>query len=163
MPFTPFHFGPGAALQALAPRHVSFIAFCGTNVLIDVESLINLVRSRHPVHAFFHTYIGATLAAVAATLLLWGACRLGRRWRLPNPFGWRDLDAVPIAIGAFAGAYSHVVLDSLMHGDIAPFSPFSQSNPLFGAVPLDALHAGCAVAGMVGFVALLWREARQER
>ena len=49
MPFTPFHFGPGAALHALAPRHVSFMAFCGTNVLIDVESLVNLVTGRRAV------------------------------------------------------------------------------------------------------------------
>lgn len=161
MPFTPFHFGPGAALHALVPQHVSFIAFCGTNVLIDVESLINLVTGRYPIHAFFHTWIGATLTAAAATLLLSGACRLGRRWRLPNPFGWRDLGVRPIAIGALAGAYSHVVLDSIMHGDIAPLAPFSRANALFGLVPLDALHAGCAVAGVVGFVLLLWRDARR--
>ena len=160
MPFTPFHFGPGAALAAAAPRHVSFIAFCGTNVLIDVESLINLVTGRHPVHAFFHTVIGATLAAAAATLLLSGACRIGRRWRLPSLFGWRDLDVRPIAIGAFAGAWSHVLLDSIMHGDIVPFAPLSRANALFGVVPLDVLHAGCAVAGVVGLVLLAWRDAR---
>jgi len=42
-------------LQAIAPRHISFLAFCAANVLIDVESLYNLVQRRHPVHAFFHT------------------------------------------------------------------------------------------------------------
>lgn len=162
MPFTPFHFGPGAALHALAPRHVSFVAFCGVNVLIDVETLVNMLTGRHPLHAFFHTWIGATLAATAATLLLSGLCRLGRRWRLPNPFGWRELRLKPIAIGAFSGAWTHVVLDSIMHGDIVPFAPFSQANGLFRIVPLDALHAGCAVAGAVALVVLLWRDARRE-
>ena len=37
MPITPFHFGPGAALHVLAPRHVSFLAFCAANVVIDVK------------------------------------------------------------------------------------------------------------------------------
>ena len=39
MPITPFHFGPGAALHALAPKHVSFLAFAAANVIIDVEPL----------------------------------------------------------------------------------------------------------------------------
>ena len=42
MPVTPFHFGPGAALHAVAPKHVSFLAFCAANILIDLESLYNL-------------------------------------------------------------------------------------------------------------------------
>lgn len=42
MPVTPFHFGPGALLHATAPRHVSFLAFCGANVLIDLEPLYYL-------------------------------------------------------------------------------------------------------------------------
>ncbi len=43
MPFTPFHFGPAGAIHVLAPRHVSFIAFCACNVFIDVESRHYLV------------------------------------------------------------------------------------------------------------------------
>jgi membrane-bound metal-dependent hydrolase YbcI (DUF457 family) len=37
MPFTPFHFGAGALVHSVAPMHVSFLAFCGANVLVDVE------------------------------------------------------------------------------------------------------------------------------
>ena len=55
MPMTPFHFGPGAALQALAPRQISFLAFCAANVVIDIESLVNLIGQRDPVHAFMHS------------------------------------------------------------------------------------------------------------
>ena len=43
MPITPFHFGPGAALHAISPRHVSFLAFCAANVLTDLESLYFLL------------------------------------------------------------------------------------------------------------------------
>ena len=69
MPVTPFHFGPGAAFHALAPRHVSFLAFCAANVLIDIEPLYFILTGQYPVHRFFYTYIGATFI-VAITIVL---------------------------------------------------------------------------------------------
>jgi len=38
MPFTPFHFGPAAALKAAAPAHFSFMVFCYAQVVTDLES-----------------------------------------------------------------------------------------------------------------------------
>ena len=84
MPFTPFHFGPGAALHAIAPKHVSFIAFCASNVVIDVESLYNLLNHRTPVHAFFHTYIGATLALLGVVGIFSALRQLSERPWVPN-------------------------------------------------------------------------------
>ena len=154
MPITPFHFGPGAALHAIAPRHVSFLAFCATNVLIDVESLYNLVNHRHPVHAFFHTYLGTTLVAVA-TIGIFGALRrLAPALHLPNVLGWKELTTLQVSIGAALGAYSHVALDSPMHRDIQPFAPLSTSNALLGVVSLSALHWSCLAAGVLGLVIL---------
>lgn len=66
MPFTPFHFGPGALLHSAAPKHVSFLAFCGANVLVDVEPLYFMLTHQYPIHRFFHTYVGATVAAAIA-------------------------------------------------------------------------------------------------
>ena len=45
---------------------------------------------------------------------------------------------------------SHVLLDSVMHHDIRPLSPFSLDNALQGALDLDLLHAACALAGLAG-------------
>jgi hypothetical protein len=64
MPITPFHFGPGAAVHAAAPRHVSFLSFCAANILMDVEPLYYRLTGQYPLHRFFHIYIGATLVAV---------------------------------------------------------------------------------------------------
>lgn len=152
MPFTPFHFGPGALLHAAAPRQVSFLAFCTANVAIDVESLYNLVNHRHPVHAFFHSYLGATLAALALIGLFLALRRCAARIRLPNPLDWQGLSLRPVAIGAALGAWSHVALDSLMHVDIAPLAPWSGRNHLLGIVLLDMLHAACAAAGVLGLL-----------
>ena len=152
VPITPFHFGPGAALHAMAPRYVSFLNFCVANLLIDFESLYNLMHQRHPVHAFFHTYLGASLIIVAVIVLfLWARWFAGRLW-LPNVLHWRELSLVQVAVGAALGAYSHVVLDSLMHRDIQPLAPFASTNALLGSLSLNTLHLGCVVLGALGLV-----------
>lgn len=155
MPITPFHFGPGAALHALAPRHVSFLAFCAANVLIDIESLVNLISGRHPVHAFFHSYVGATLVIPAVAFLF-----IVGRWltaRFPLAAGWQGVSLRQVLIGAALGAYSHVLLDSVMHPDIRPLLPFDSSNALLDAVSLRALHLGCVFLGLLGAIGVLLR------
>ena len=154
MPFTPFHFGPGAAVHAVAPRHVSFLAFCAANVLIDVETLYFLVTHQYPWHRFFHTFIGASLVAAATVLLFLAARRAAPALKLPNLFAWQELSALSVALGAALGVYSHVVLDSMMHADVRPFAPFSAASPLFHVVPLGFLHGLCVALG-VGGLALL--------
>jgi len=156
MPITPFHFGPGAAIHALAPQRVSFIAFCAANVLIDLEPAYYMSTGQFPLHRFFHTYIGATLAAFFTVGLFFAA----RRIPLPNLFGWRNLSTSSVAVGAALGSYTHVVFDSIMHPDIRPFAPFSNSNPLLTAIPLDTLHLSCVVAGAIGIAILLVRKLR---
>jgi membrane-bound metal-dependent hydrolase YbcI (DUF457 family) len=53
-------------IHALAPRYVSFLAFCAANVLIDIEPLYYLLTRQYPLHRFFHTYVGASVVAVGA-------------------------------------------------------------------------------------------------
>ena len=150
MPITPFHFGPGALLHAAAPKYVSFLSFCAANVFIDFESLYNLVFRRYPVHAFFHTYIGATLVLTTVFVLFLGLRSVASRFSLPNVLLWRELSSKQVAIGATLGAYSHVVLDSVMHHDIQPLSPVASSNILLGAISLSTLHLACLVCAAVG-------------
>jgi len=78
MSFTPFHPGPGALVHVMAPRRVSFLAFCGANVLMDTEPLYFMLSGQEPLHRFFHTYVGATLimAATVALFLLTLPARL---------------------------------------------------------------------------------------
>jgi membrane-bound metal-dependent hydrolase YbcI (DUF457 family) len=159
MPITPFHFGPGAAIHAIAPQRVSFIAFCSANVLIDIEPLYYIGTGQFPLHRFFHTYIGATLIAMLTIALFCAA----RGLRLPNLFGWRDLSIASVAAGAVLGSYTHVIFDSFMHADIRPFAPLSESNPLLNLIPLGTLHWSCAFAGAIGIAILLLRKLHDER
>ncbi|HEY9025410.1 MAG TPA: hypothetical protein VIP05_14000 [Burkholderiaceae bacterium] len=154
MPITPFHFGPGAAIHASAPRHVSFIAFLVVNVGMDVEPLVGMLTGAPRLHGAVHTYIGATLAAGLVIALFLLARRWGRGGRLPDPFEWQSLGVGAVALGALAGAWSHIVLDSVMHADITPWAPFSNANALFRIVSLETLHASCVVAGVLGLAIL---------
>jgi len=54
-----------------------------------------------------------------------------------------------VTLGALLGAWSHVLLDSVMHADIQPLQPLSAANGLLGLVPLSALHWGCLACGVV--------------
>lgn len=150
MPITPFHFGPGAAIHAIVPRYVSFLAFCAVNVLIDVETLYYMLTRQYPWHRFFHTYLGATIAVVATVVLFAALLKLASVRLPPNLLGWKQLTMRPVVIGAAVGGYSHIVLDSLMHPDIHPLSPFSPANALAGIVSLSGLHLSCVALGVIG-------------
>jgi len=52
---------------------------------------------------------------------------------------------------------SHVFLDSIMHPDIRPLAPFSNSNPMLLALSLPTLHWSCVIAGLVGICVLAIR------
>jgi membrane-bound metal-dependent hydrolase YbcI (DUF457 family) len=143
LPFTPFHFGPGALVHSAAPKHISFLAFCGANVLVDVEPLYFMLTHQYPIHRFFHTYVGATVAAAIVV----GVFALVRKLT-PR------LSVRAVALGAIIGTYSHVLLDSLMHADMHPFAPFSDRNPLLGAVFLNTLYGFCLLAGVVGAIVI---------
>lgn len=151
VPVTPFHFGPGGLLAIATRGSVSFLAFCASNVLIDVESLYNMVTHQPRVHTFLHTYLGSTLVAavvVAAFIPLRHLAAKLPDWQV---LGWRHLGLWAVAMGALLGAWSHVLLDSVMHSDITPLAPFSDANGLFRVVSLRALHWGCLVAGALAF------------
>jgi len=154
MPITPFHFGPGAAIHAIAPKHVSFLAFCSANVFIDIEPLYYMATGQYPLHRFFHTYIGASIIIVTTALIFFIALKLASRVRLPNLFQWQSLNPRPIWLGAVAGGYSHIVFDSVMHSDIVPLSPFSEMNLLYQLVPLGELHLFCVFAAVSGLAIL---------
>jgi len=152
VPITPFHFGPGAAIHAIAPKYVSFLAFCSANILIDIEPFYYMATGQYPLHRFFHTYIGATIITVATALIFFAALKLASRVKLPNLFQWQSLNSFPIWLGAAVGSYSHIVFDSVMHSDIVPLLPFSETNVLYQFVSLGELHLFCVFAALSGVV-----------
>jgi membrane-bound metal-dependent hydrolase YbcI (DUF457 family) len=161
VPITPFHFGAGAALHAAAPRRVSFLAFCAANCITDCETIFNVLSGRFPLHRFLHTFVGATVVALATVGLFVALRALAARIELPNGFHWQQLGTAPVTLGAALGAYTHIVLDGIMHADLRPFAPWSDDNPFYRLVSLGVLHLGCLVAGGIGALAIYLRDARR--
>lgn len=160
MPFTPLHLGPGLAVKALAGGRFSFMEYGFAQVLIDLEPLYYLLRQDPPLHRFLHTGLGASLALVLALVLgkpvcgralkLWNL-RAGPPLKLAGP---ADIPWPAAAYGAAAGVYGHVLLDSVMHYDVRPFAPLSPASPLYMAVGVEELEAGCVLAGLFGMAVL---------
>lgn len=145
MPFTPFHFGPGIAIKAAIPRF-SFLLFCYAQIVTDLESAYYLFRGEYPVHRFLHTYAGAAL--IGAVCALSGRPLqkyVSRRFGCGAPVSWAGAFAT-----TFAGTYSHIFLDSIMHPDITPLSPLTSANPLFHVVGAELLQVLCLALGAVG-------------
>ncbi|WP_293396224.1 hypothetical protein [Nevskia sp.] len=123
-------------------------------MIVDVEPLYYMVTGQFPLHRLFHTYIGVSPVIAATVGLFAGALRLAAVVPVPDVFGWKQLTLRAVVIGAALGGYSHIVFDSIMHSDIRPLAPFSQSNALFQVVPLQTLHLSCIGAGALGLVVL---------
>ena len=164
MPFTPLHMGPGLLIKAVAGRNFSLLTFGVAQIVMDIEPLVGIIRDSEVLHGYTHTYLAALVIVPIVVLI---APILGRpilrRWNrelsyyhldcLVSPESWAHL---PVIMGAFSGTLFHIVLDSIMHADIRPLVPWSNSNVLLDLVSIDALNQGCLVAGVVGAIAWLF-------
>jgi hypothetical protein len=164
MPATPFHFGPGLFIKAVAPRQFSVAAYSVAQVVIDIESGYYLLQGANPVHRQAHTFLMGGLIGLACGLIV---SRLGVWWARPRDLIPEALAAeyrLPIAAisGLFGGMF-HSLLDGIMHADMRPFRPFTDSNPLYGLVSVRMVYLFCIVTGLVGAALLLAWERRPRR
>jgi len=158
MPFTPFHLGPGALFKAIGGDRFSFIIFGGSQILMDLEPLVRIIRGDAVLHGISHTVLGAfviALASAAAGRPI-GNAVLRHSSTEARPIGW----AVATA-SAFIGTYSHIALDAVMHRDMNPFWPIAYGNNLLGLIPLGRLHVLCVMSGVLGASLILWRTKRR--
>ena len=163
MPFTPLHMGPGLAIKAAGGRHFSLMVFGFAQVAMDIEPLVRILRGDSTLHGVTHTYVGATFIALASVLLGRPICQLALDYWSPDSSrrfeywlrGPKKISWFAAAAGAFIGTYSHVFLDSIMHGDMKPLAPLSNANSLLHAISIDTLHLGCIAAGVLGGFALV--------
>jgi uncharacterized protein DUF4184 len=163
VPFTPFHFGPGLLVKAVAPRYVSFTAFAASQVVIDFETLYHLVRQEWPVHRVMHTALGGTAGSVEVGLAVAAVGPFLRRLASPRLAALTEsqrskiLSEISVGgalVGGIFGGVSHSLLDSMAHSDVRPFWPLADGT-LFGIVGTGGVHMGCVVAGVVGLGLLI--------
>ncbi len=152
MPFTPFHMGPGIAIKAILQGSFSLMVFGWAQIVMDIQPLIVMITGEGHLHGFTHTYVGATLLAVFSALTGKYLSQVGL-YVLGMNSNWKVNIRWWIAAGSAAmGAYSHVLLDSIMHADIEPFYPIATDNQLLGVLSVSALHEFCLYSGLVGSV-----------
>ena len=145
-------------MKSLAGRHFSLMVFSFSQVAIDIEPLVRIVRGDSILHGFTHTYPGATLVALVSVIVGRPVCQFLLRYWNPDPsspfLNWiptpRVISWSAGIVGAFVGTYSHVFLDSIMHSDLQPFAPFSQDNALLHVITVEALHLACMLSGVLG-------------
>jgi len=139
-------------------------------VLIDCETLYYLLQREYPVHRFFHSFIGATAAGLVAgvsflvivragTVVFPG--RLAALVSSPSSTARGEVSTLGVLVGGLAGGLSHPLLDGIMHPDVQPFMPWSDTNPFLGRVGLAPLHIACVAAALLGAVCLaVWTMQR---
>ncbi len=128
VPFTPVHRGPGILAKALLRGSFRLMVFGWAQIMMDIQPLIAIITGEGTLHGFTHTYAGATLisglSAVSAKYpSQWGLVPLSDGEDRGFHITWRV-----VFLSANFGTYSLVLLDSIVHGDMEPLSPFSQSN-----------------------------------
>lgn len=171
MPVTPFHGGVGLLAKGCGGQRFSFLAFCATQVALDLESGYYLLRDEWPFHRFLHTFAGAILVCGAVVV----ACRrVGARWAARSEpagtlirFARDDLTSLRSTVAAVVttaiGVLGHLIPDGIMHADVRPFAPFTDENPLYGIVSLAVLHWSLIVGGAVGGMLVLARHLLEGR
>jgi len=144
--------GPGILIKLLLQGSFSLMIFGWTQIIMDLQPLFVLITGEGHLHGFSHTYVGATLIALFSAVTgkhisEWGLRYLG----IPGYSAIR----IPwwvVLVSAFIGSFSHVALDSLMHADIQPLFPFTNSNALLGLISVSTLHKVCIYSGGIGGV-----------
>jgi len=145
--------GPGILIKALLQGSFSLMVFGWSQIVMDIQPLFVLITGDGHLHGFSHTYVGATLLAIFSALSGKYLSEFGLRIlgvsKKENPvkISWRVS-----FISAFIGTYTHVVLDSIMHGDLKPYYPLSQENGLLGFISVSQLHQLCLYSAAVGAV-----------
>jgi hypothetical protein len=160
MPFTPFHIAAGASVKAIVPKHFSWSVFTLTNILIDCEPLYYHFTEGMLSHKFFHSIIGASIVTVVCATLGKPLCEYGLKlWN--NSLAQEDkrwlgsgikISHLSAWTGAVIGAYSHLILDSIMHLDIKPLAPFTDENQLLEIMEIFELYILCLLLFGLGVI-----------
>lgn len=134
------------------------MVFGGSQVLIDIEPGYRMIVGDVVIHGPSHTLGGAAIIGMIATLAGKPISEyVLRAIRYPRPV----MTWAAAAMGAFIGTFSHVLLDAIMHADMLPWSPISESNQLLGSMSLASLHLTCAGLGIVSAVIFISMEKKR--
>jgi membrane-bound metal-dependent hydrolase YbcI (DUF457 family) len=130
MPFTPYHFGPGFLIGLLFLSFIDFPTLLIGSIIVDIEPFLVLVFNLdYPLHGFFHSFLGGTIAALILTMIM----AKGRKYLTPILAFFKikqKISITRILSASLIGIYIHILLDSPIYTDIRPFFPLNL-NPFY--------------------------------
>ena len=156
MPFTPYHFGPAVLIGVLLFPFIDFATIVVASVILDLEPLaVIFLDLPMPLHAFFHTYLGATIVAIALSICIYPFRKYINE--IVSFFGLKqDSSFRHILPAALIGTYSHVLLDSFLYVEMNPLFPLL-GNPFVGILYGGFVYNLCLALGVIGFFVYLLR------
>ncbi len=150
----------GRSFKSILRKHFSFTVFIVSQVIIDLETLWNMMQDEPRLHTIFHSFMGSLIPGMITILLarplFWGVNFITRTQYIgqqASPVTTPSLRV--ILVSALIGVWSHVFLDALMYWDVTPFIPWSQINPFRPLISIEALHRGCVLSGILGGIIYL--------
>lgn len=161
MPVTPFHIIAAAPIKAIIPRYFSWSIFTLTNIFIDLEPITYFILTGVPSHKFFHSILGATFLGLISALYFRKLCEnYITKWNKnlhPIDRKWLEVKNSKISLfegitGGLIGAWSHLILDSMMHQDIKPLWPFFKNNILLNTYSSDTIIYCCSCLMVLGLI-----------
>lgn len=151
MPFTPFHLGPILLLWSIF-LSLDLIALTIGATLIDIEGGLHLLGIYPVFHGVLHSFLGATIIAIVATVLSYEAQNaLNESFKKKANLG-------NIFVSGLFGAYSHVILDAYLYGEINLAWPLEWWNPFLGMVDLSTILEFSIVTFIVGVFIFILRK-----
>lgn len=160
MPFTPFHLGPALLLGLLTYRYLDLPSLLLASLLVDMRAALVLFGVLEgPLHGILTTLAGSAGVGIAVALAI-------HPLRSPvnsimEVFKMDQQPSLPVAIGSgIVGAWSHVLLDSVLYMDAQPFTPLP-GNPFLGLVPPSAVYGFtiiCFLAALLLYTRIYYKE-----
>ncbi len=134
-------------MKGIGGDRFSFMVFGGSQVLMDLEPGYRMIVQDSIIHGPSHTLAGATVIGLVAVLTGKPVSEFVlRQLRYARP----AITWAAAAAGAFAGTFSHILFDAIMHADMMPWAPLANSNDLLGLISIESLHIICVVLGIIG-------------
>ncbi len=158
MPFTPFHLGPSLLIGLIFFPFLFLPNILFGSIIVDLEPLTFLLLDSPVLHLFFHTFLGATIAALLMAVgifLLRGVLeKIMTAFLLPQ-----IASPLNITVATLIGAYSHIVLDALLYPEMQPFWPIL-GNPFLGFASYSTItffSIVCFIVAIPLYIIQIWR------
>lgn len=151
MPFTPLHLGPGLGLGLPLRKYLHAPTFLLANVIVDVEPfLVLLLGLRYPLHRYLHTFLLAIPVGIFLGYAMFHLeITLQPLYKIFLLETGNSLSLKSFLIAGGLGTGLHVILDTPLYSDIAPFYPMT-TNPLHNQAFTLEIYSLCVCMGVFG-------------